>query len=123
MTEPVELRTARLPLEPYELKDVDDVFTYASDPNWAGYLSVPTHTLRPHAAEFVAGSVLTPWNTTPDQKGNRFGGFRLLASLGSATDREAILGGDELMASVTPARELAPVTGPLSSVYHSGLII
>ena len=41
MTEPVELRTARLPLEPYELKDVDDVFTYASDPNWAGYLSVP----------------------------------------------------------------------------------
>ena len=41
MTEPVELRTVRLMLRLYEPKDVDDVFTYASDPDWARYLPVP----------------------------------------------------------------------------------
>ena len=37
MTEPVELRTERLLLRPFNLDDVEDVFTYASDPEWARY--------------------------------------------------------------------------------------
>ncbi len=40
MTEPVELRTERLLMRPSKPDDVEEVFTYASDPDWARYLTV-----------------------------------------------------------------------------------
>lgn len=33
--------TPRTRLRPYEFRDVDDVFAYASDPEWRRYLPVP----------------------------------------------------------------------------------
>ena len=55
----VELKTERLLLRPFQLKDVDDVFEYARDPEWARYLP---HLRLPYtrrdAEEFVADRVL-----------------------------------------------------------------
>ena len=34
----VELKTKRLLLRPFRLEDVDDVYAYARDPEWARYL-------------------------------------------------------------------------------------
>ena len=65
MTEPVELRTERLLLRPFKLDDVEDVFTYASDPEWARYLPVSQPYARQHAEEFVAQRVLASWDTNP----------------------------------------------------------
>lgn len=51
-----ELRTARLLLRHFRPDDVDDVFAYARDPEWAEYLlnSVPNPYTRRNAEEFVA---------------------------------------------------------------------
>ena len=38
MTGRVELKTERLLLRPFKLEDVDDVYAYAKDPEWAEYL-------------------------------------------------------------------------------------
>ena len=69
MAEPlqrVELRTKRLVLRPLRLEDVDDVFAYAADREWARYLpEVPHPYVRRHAEEFVARTVLTSWETNP----------------------------------------------------------
>ncbi len=65
MTEPVELRTERLVLRPFRLDDVEDVFAYASDPEWARYLPVPQPYARQHAVEFVAQRVLASWDINP----------------------------------------------------------
>ena len=65
MTEPVELRTERLLLRPFKLDDVEDVFTCASDPEWARYIPVPQPYARQHAEEFVAQRVLASWDTNP----------------------------------------------------------
>ena len=65
MTEPVELRTERVLLRPFELDDVEDVFTYASDPEWARYIPVPQPYARKHAEEFVAQRLLASWDTGP----------------------------------------------------------
>ncbi len=53
-----ELRTERLLLRPFRSGDVDDVFAYASNPDWARYLPVPDPYTRRHAEEFVAGCIL-----------------------------------------------------------------
>ena len=71
MSEPakgVELRTERLLLRPFRLDDVDDVFEYARDPEWARYLGghIPQPYTRRDAEEFVARSVLASWDTNPD---------------------------------------------------------
>ena len=66
-TEPVELRTRRLLLRPFRLEDVDDVFDYASDPEWARYLgNVSQPFTRRAAEERVARDVLESWETHPN---------------------------------------------------------
>ncbi|MCY3505282.1 MAG: GNAT family protein [Chloroflexi bacterium] len=61
MTErPPELRTDRLLLRPFRADDVDDVFSFSSDPEWGRYLEVPSPYSRRDAEEFVAGAVLLP---------------------------------------------------------------
>ena len=70
MSEPakgVELRTERLLLRPFRLDDVDDVFEYARDPEWARYLGghIPQPYTRRDAEEFVARSVLASWDAKP----------------------------------------------------------
>ena len=64
---PVQLRTERLLLRPFALEDVDDVYAYASDPEWARYLflRVPEPYRRRDAEEFIASSLLAPWRTNP----------------------------------------------------------
>lgn len=68
MTEPTELRTERLLLRPFKLEDVDDVYVYAKDPEWAQYLllPIPQPYTRRNAEEFVARQVLADWSTNPD---------------------------------------------------------
>lgn len=53
-----ELRTERLLLRPFHSGDVDDVFAYASNPEWSRYLPVPDPYTRRDAEEFVAGCIL-----------------------------------------------------------------
>ena len=66
MTEPTELKTERLLLRPYSLKDVDDVFEYRSDAEWARYLPhVPDPYTHRAAEESVARYVLESWETHP----------------------------------------------------------
>lgn len=66
MSEPIELRTERLLLRPFRLADVDDVFEYASDAEWALYLRrVPQPFVRKAAEERVARHVLESWETHP----------------------------------------------------------
>lgn len=56
---PEVIETARLRLRPWELADVDDVFSYARDEEWARYLRLlPAPYQRRHAEEFVARQVL-----------------------------------------------------------------
>ena len=68
VTDSFELRTERLLLRPFALGDVDDVLEYATSPDWgeADLLTVPLPYTRRHAEEFVARSVLSPWETRPD---------------------------------------------------------
>ncbi len=64
MTTDRELRTDRLLLRPFRLRDVDDVFAYASDPVWGKYLPVPQPYEYGDAERWVAESVLIDWETT-----------------------------------------------------------
>jgi ribosomal-protein-alanine N-acetyltransferase len=55
----LELRTERLLLRPFRQDDVDDVYAYATDPEWARYNQpVPQPYTRRHAEEFVESCVL-----------------------------------------------------------------
>ena len=60
-----ELRTERLLLRPFEFGDVDDVVSYASDPEMALYLALPQPYTRADAVEFIAREVLAEWATRP----------------------------------------------------------
>ena len=62
MTAHIEMRTERLLLRPFRLTDVDDVYAYASDPQWGRFLPVPDPYLRKHAEEFVARTVIEPYD-------------------------------------------------------------
>ncbi len=62
MDRPPELRTDRLLLRPFHGDDVDDVFAYASDPEWGRHLPVPRPYTRRDAEEFVAEA------TVPDPR-------------------------------------------------------
>ncbi len=57
-----ELTTPRLVLRPFEPDDVDDLFEYAKDPDWAEYLldSVPQPYTRRNAEEFIARQMIAP---------------------------------------------------------------
>lgn len=59
------IRTDRLLLRPFQLTDVDDVYAYARDSEWGRYLPVPSPYEYRHAIEFVARSVLAPWDSNP----------------------------------------------------------
>ena len=65
MPAPTEIRTKRLLLRPFRLKDADDVYAYASDPEWALYLPVPSPYEYRHAETHVAMSFLVSWDTHP----------------------------------------------------------
>ena len=55
---PEVIETERLRLRPYSLDDVDDVLSYASDPEWARYLGpVPQPYTKADAEEFLAGKL------------------------------------------------------------------
>ena len=52
---------ARLVLRPFSPTDVDDVFEYAKDPEWAEYLPEAPHPYtRRDAEEFIAGRMVEP---------------------------------------------------------------
>lgn len=57
-----ELTTPRLVLRPFRPGDVDDVFEYANDPEWAEYLwdGAPQPYTRRNAEEFIAGRMMAP---------------------------------------------------------------
>ena len=81
MTEPARIRTQRLLLRPFELKDVKDVFDYASDTEWSKFLPVANpYTVR-DAEAFVARQILKNWDEKPrfaiEFKGVVFGSVRL----------------------------------------------
>ncbi len=65
--ERVELRTARLVLRPFRLKDVDEVYSYAKDPEWGRSLlmPVPEPYVRRDAEEFIAKAVLASQDINP----------------------------------------------------------
>lgn len=63
---PVELRTARLLLRPFELTDVDDVYAYASDPEVARFRPLPDPYTREDALEFVDRQIRTDWSTNAE---------------------------------------------------------
>ena len=66
MADKVELKTERLLLRPFRPEDVDDVFEYARDPEWARYLTrEPQPYTRKAAEESVARHVLESWETHP----------------------------------------------------------
>lgn len=60
-----QLRTERLLLRAYRSNDVDDVFAYATDPEWGRYLPVPDPYTRRSAEEFVATTILADPETHP----------------------------------------------------------
>ena len=62
---PKEIRTKRLTLRPFRLSDVDDVYEYAQDPEWARFLPVPQPYLRSDAEEFVARQLAASWPDEP----------------------------------------------------------
>ena len=57
-----ELTTPRLVLRPFGPGDVDDLFEYAKDPEWAEYIldSVPQPYTQRNAEEFIADRMLAP---------------------------------------------------------------
>ena len=61
----VDLNTERLLLRPFQFEDVDDVLSYASDPEFGRYLPIPQPYTRGDVVEFVARHVLAEWSTGP----------------------------------------------------------
>lgn len=51
---PELIETDRLKLRAYSLEDVEDVLSYATDPEWALYVPVPQTYTRADAGEFLA---------------------------------------------------------------------
>ena len=65
LNERVELKTERLLLRPFVFDDVEDVLSYASDPEVARYVPLPQPYTRGDAVEFIAREVLAEWSTQP----------------------------------------------------------
>lgn len=65
MTKPATIRTQRLLLRPFELKDVKDVFDYASDTEWSKFLPVASPYTVGDAEMFVARQILKNWDEKP----------------------------------------------------------
>ena len=62
---PPEFHTDRLLLRPYRMSDVDAVFEYGKDPEWARYLDVPQPYTRRSAEADVARAVLADPDNAP----------------------------------------------------------
>lgn len=65
MPEPTEIRTERLLLRPFRLTDADAVYSYAKDPEWGRFLSLPSPYEYRHAEAYVADRFLAPWDSKP----------------------------------------------------------
>ena len=64
--ERVELKTERLLIRPFRFEDVEDVFGYASDPEWVSYDSeVPQPFTKLDAERYLAQLLLTSWDSRP----------------------------------------------------------
>ena len=63
---PKEIRTERLLLRPLRMSDVDVVYQYAQDPEWARYLDVPQPYLRSDAEDFLGRQLAKSWSEEPD---------------------------------------------------------
>ncbi len=63
----VELKTERLLLRPVRLEDVDAIYAYCKDPEYARFATLrhPRPYTRRSAEEFVARELLAPWTTQP----------------------------------------------------------
>ena len=61
MYAPTNLSTQRLLLRPFSPDDVNDVFSYASDPEWSRFLPVPIPYTREDAQDFVEGNTNSNW--------------------------------------------------------------
>ncbi|MCY4393340.1 MAG: GNAT family N-acetyltransferase [Chloroflexi bacterium] len=85
---PPELRTPRLLLRPFRMADIDDVFAFASDPEWGRYLEVPHPYVRRDTEEFMATAILTRTEEklrwAIDHDGRASGFLNLTPSAGSA---------------------------------------
>jgi RimJ/RimL family protein N-acetyltransferase len=63
---PEIIETYRLKLRPWELTDVEDVLSYAQDPEWARFLRIlPRPYTRGDAEKFVARQRLLDWPEHP----------------------------------------------------------
>ena len=51
------IQTKRLKLRLFSIEDVEDVFSYASDPQWARFLPVPQPYTKADAEKFLTGQV------------------------------------------------------------------
>src|SRR5690606_36219764 len=78
---PEVLHTPRTKLRPYEFDDVDDVFAYASDPEWSRYVSVPRPYTMDAAKQFIAAQTLQDRATHPswaiEHAGKVIGGINI----------------------------------------------
>lgn len=62
---PPVIDTLRLVLRPYRFDDLDEVFAYAADEEWARYLPVPQPYRRTDAVQFLARTALLDWRLHP----------------------------------------------------------
>lgn len=62
---PEVMHTPRTTLRPFEFADVDDVFAYASDPEWSRYVPVPQPYSMDAAKQFIALQTLQDRATHP----------------------------------------------------------
>ena len=79
---PERIETGRLILRRFSIGDVQDVYAYASDPEWARYLpAIPRPYTFRDAEKFVAGTLLGHWETRPvwaiELHGKAVGGINL----------------------------------------------
>ena len=65
MPAPTEIKTERLLLRPFRLKDAGDVYAYAKDPEWGRFLPLPYPYEYRHAEIHVAQSFLNSWDSRP----------------------------------------------------------
>ena len=65
MYAPTNLRTKRLLLRPFAPDDVNDVFSYASDPEWSRFLPVPSPYTLQDARAFVDRNISIDWQEEP----------------------------------------------------------
>lgn len=82
MTLPVQIVTDRLLLRKFTIHDLDDVLTYANNPNFSRFLPpVPYPYTRKDAAEFIARRIVEDWTQSAawavTLNGRAYGGVSL----------------------------------------------